>query len=82
MIPTQFGIEVRMIAQAVVPADWDGVIRWAKDLGVSHFSFANRIVGGSLDEQIETCRQFVEADAPRMVTARRRPRSAQTGAVT
>ena len=36
-----------MIAQAVVPAEWNGVIRWAKDLGVSHFSFANRIVGGS-----------------------------------
>ena len=62
--PARFGIEVRMIAQAVVPADWNGVIRWAKDLGVSHFSFANRIVGGSLDEQIETCRQFVEQTRP------------------
>jgi probable F420-dependent oxidoreductase len=55
-----FGIEVRMMAQAVTAAEWSGVIRWAKDLGVSHFGFANRIVGGSLDEQIETCRQFVD----------------------
>jgi probable F420-dependent oxidoreductase len=58
--PEEFGMEVRMIAQAVVPAEWNGIVRWAKDLGVSHFSFANRIVGGSLDEQIETCRQFVD----------------------
>jgi hypothetical protein len=27
---------------------------------VSHFGFANRIVGGSLDGQIEMCRHFVE----------------------
>ncbi len=58
--PHRFGIEVRMMAQAVTPAEWNGVVRWAKDLGVSHFSFANRIVGGSLDEQIETCRQFAD----------------------
>jgi probable F420-dependent oxidoreductase len=58
--PERFGIEVRMMAQAVTPDDWVGVIRWAKDLGVTHFGLANRIVGGSLDEQIEMCRHFVE----------------------
>ena len=58
--PELFGIEVRMMAQAVTPADWSGVIRWAKDLGVSHFGLANRIAGGSLDDQIEMCRQFVD----------------------
>ena len=40
-------------------SEWRGATHWAKDLGASHFSFANRIVGGSLDEQVETCRQFV-----------------------
>ena len=58
--PERFGIEVRMMAQAVTPADWSGVVRWARDLGVSHFGLANRIAGGSLGEQIEMCRQFVE----------------------
>lgn len=58
--PEHFGIEVRMMAQAVTPAEWSSVVRWGKDLGVSHFGLANRIVGGSVDEQIEMCRQFVD----------------------
>jgi hypothetical protein len=49
-----------MMAQAVTPADWSGVVRWAEDLGVSHLGLANRIAGGSPGEQIEMCRQFVE----------------------
>ncbi|HEX4981871.1 MAG TPA: TIGR03619 family F420-dependent LLM class oxidoreductase [Ilumatobacteraceae bacterium] len=57
--PDQFGIEVRMIAHETKPPEWSGVVRWAKALGVSHFGFANRIVGGSLDDQIEMCRQFL-----------------------
>ncbi len=59
--PEVFGIEVRMIVQATTPEDWPGVVERARALGVSHLGVANRIAGGTVDDQIAVVARFAEA---------------------
>jgi probable F420-dependent oxidoreductase len=58
--PSTFGIEVRMVVQATTPDDWPGVVARAKAAGATHLGVANRIAGGSVDDQVATCERFVE----------------------
>jgi probable F420-dependent oxidoreductase len=55
-----FGIEVRMIVQATTPDDYRGAVTRAKALGATHLGVANRIAGGTVDDQIAVCRTFAE----------------------
>jgi probable F420-dependent oxidoreductase len=59
--PAAFGIEVRMPTQMTTPEEWPSVVAWAKRMGASHLSVANRIAGGTVKDQIDICRQFVDA---------------------
>jgi probable F420-dependent oxidoreductase len=61
--PTTFGIEVRLVSQATAPEQWPGVVERAREVGATHLGLANRIAGGTVDDQIEMCRRFVEATA-------------------
>lgn len=58
--PQHFGIEVRMIVQATTPDEYAGVVTQAKTLGASHLGVANRIAGGTVDDQIAVCARFAE----------------------
>lgn len=62
--PQSFGIEERLVAQATTPDDWPVIIARAKGRGVSHLSMANRIAGGTVDQQIDLCRRFAEETRP------------------
>lgn len=59
--PGAFGIEVRLIAQASTPDDWPDLVRRAKATGATNLGFANRIAGGTVDDQLSVLRRFVEA---------------------
>jgi probable F420-dependent oxidoreductase len=59
--PDQFGIEVRIIAQASTPTEWPGLIDRLRSLGATHLGFANRIAGGGAAAQLGTLQQFVSA---------------------
>lgn len=59
--PDRFGIEVRIVAQMTSPDRWADDVRRCRDIGATHIGFANRIVGGTVDDQLERLRQFVDA---------------------
>ncbi|MCP2256142.1 Luciferase-like monooxygenase [Prauserella aidingensis] len=51
--PGDLGIEARLLAQALPEDDWhDFVERWA-DRGITHIGLGNRIVGGSVADQVK-----------------------------
>lgn len=56
--PEAFGIEVRLVSQAITPDDWPGLVHRARELGATHLGLSNRIAGGTVDDQIELCRSF------------------------
>jgi probable F420-dependent oxidoreductase len=58
--PDAFGTEVRIVAQMTTPEEWAGLVGRCKAMGATHAGFANRIVGGTVDEQLERLRQFVD----------------------
>ena len=59
--PAAFGIEVRIVLQATTEADWPDLFARAHALGASHLGLANRIAGGSVDDQIAACERFAAA---------------------
>jgi hypothetical protein len=42
------------------PEEWAGLVRRCREMGAIHAGFANRIVGGTVDEQLARLRQFVD----------------------
>jgi probable F420-dependent oxidoreductase len=56
-----FGIEVRMAVQMTTPDKWVSVIERARAMGATHLGVANRIAGGTVGDQLEWCRRFVDA---------------------
>jgi probable F420-dependent oxidoreductase len=57
--PDDFGIEVRIIAQATTAAEWPGLIERIREIGATHVGFSNRIAGGGVSAQLEIVEQFV-----------------------
>lgn len=58
--PDRFGIELRIVAQMTSPEQWADDIGRCKAAGATHIGFANRIVGGSVTEQLERLEDFVQ----------------------
>ena len=58
--PAAFGIEVRIVLQATTEADWPDHFARAHAIGATHLGLANRIAGGSVDDQIAVCARFAE----------------------
>ena len=56
-----FGVEVRIIAHLSDPADWPAQVALARATGASHLGFANRIAGGTVDDQLGVLRRFVDS---------------------
>ena len=42
------------------PDEWAGLVRRCRSMGATHAGFANRIVGGGVDEQLERLRHFID----------------------
>lgn len=54
-------VEARLLTQVTPAADWASVIRRYRDSGViSHLGLGNRIVGGSVDDQLAHVREVTE----------------------
>jgi probable F420-dependent oxidoreductase len=59
--PDRFGIEVRIVAQMTSPEKWAGDVERCRAIGATHIGFANRIVGGTVDEQLDRLDRFADA---------------------
>ncbi len=49
---TAFGIEGRLVTHVTPPGEWAALVRAVRDAGASHFGIANRIVAGTVADQI------------------------------
>lgn len=58
--PETFGIEARLVPQALPEDEWAGCVAHWKASGVSHLGLANRIAGGAPAEQLALVERFVE----------------------
>ncbi|MEY2580382.1 MAG: hypothetical protein QOE09_231 [Ilumatobacteraceae bacterium] len=50
--PDSFGLEGRLVTHVTPPDQWAGRVSALRDAGASHFGIANRIVGGTIADQI------------------------------
>lgn len=50
--PAAFGIEGRLVTHVTAPADWARHVGAVRDAGATHFGIANRIVAGTVADQI------------------------------
>ena len=51
--PASFGLEGRLVTHVTPPDQWASNVAAMRNAGVSHFGIANRIVAGTVADQIE-----------------------------
>jgi probable F420-dependent oxidoreductase len=56
-----FGIEARLVTHVTPPDQWAAAVRAMRQAGISHFGIANRIVAGTLADQIDLITRVAEA---------------------
>ncbi|MEP7045662.1 MAG: TIGR03619 family F420-dependent LLM class oxidoreductase [Ilumatobacteraceae bacterium] len=56
-----FGLEGRLVTHVTPPDQWAGNLRAMRDAGVSHFGIANRIVAGTVADQIDLITRVADA---------------------
>jgi probable F420-dependent oxidoreductase len=59
--PSQFGIEGRLVTHITPPEQWAAHVAAVRRAGASHFGIANRILAGSVGEQIALITRVAEA---------------------
>lgn len=59
--PTTFGLEGRLVTHVTPPDQWASNVAAMRDAGVSHFGIANRIVAGTVADQIDLITRVAEA---------------------
>jgi probable F420-dependent oxidoreductase len=59
--PMTFGIEGRLVTHVTPPDQWPTYVRTIRDAGVSHFGIANRIVAGTVADQIALITRVADA---------------------
>jgi hypothetical protein len=56
-----FGLEGRLVTHVTPPEHWAAHVRVVREAGASHFGIANRIVGGTVADQIALITRVAEA---------------------
>lgn len=59
--PTSFGIEGRLVTHVTPPDEWAATVRAMGVAGISHFGIANRIVAGTVADQIDLITRVADA---------------------
>ena len=59
--PAAFGIEGRLVTHVTPPDLWAGTVRAMRQAGASHFGIANRIVAGTVADQIGLITRVADA---------------------
>jgi hypothetical protein len=56
-----FGIEGRLVTHVTPPEQWAAHVSAVREAGASHFGIANRIVGGTVADQIALITRVADA---------------------